>query len=100
MQEMVRFMKVDAAFINTRPLRYCAMFDSYQNSLPYVARYHAKKVLKLRDALLMSYHRNEVRGIHNYIAAWSETCMLDCLTGGRTLTLQLISLIHGYIISG
>ncbi|KAI7746495.1 hypothetical protein M8C21_026233 [Ambrosia artemisiifolia] len=36
MQEMVRFMKVDAAFSNTRPLRYCAMFDSHPNSLPYV----------------------------------------------------------------
>lgn len=61
MQEMVRFMKVDAPFSNTRPLRYCAMFDSYPSSLPYVARFHAKKVLKLRDALLMSYHRNEAK---------------------------------------
>ncbi|KAL4579725.1 hypothetical protein LXL04_015888 [Taraxacum kok-saghyz] len=61
MQEMVRFMKVDSPFSNTRPLRYCAIFDSHPNSLPYVARFHAKKVLKLRDALLMSYHRNEVK---------------------------------------
>ncbi|PWA55405.1 hypothetical protein CTI12_AA427720 [Artemisia annua] len=61
MQEMVRFMKVDAPFSNTRPLRYCAMFDSHPSSLPYVARFHAKKVLKLRDALLMSYHRNEAK---------------------------------------
>lgn len=61
MQEMVRFMKVDAPFSNTRPLRYCAMFDSYPSSLSYVARFHAKKVLKLKDALLMSYHRNEAK---------------------------------------
>lgn len=60
MQEIVRFMKVDTAFMNVRPLRYCAMFDSHQASLPYVARFHAKKVLKFRDALLTSYHRNEV----------------------------------------
>ncbi|KAH7859451.1 hypothetical protein Vadar_001230 [Vaccinium darrowii] len=60
-QEIVRFMKADAAFINPRPLRYCAMFDSYPASLPYVSRFHAKKVLKFRDALLTSYHRNEVK---------------------------------------
>ncbi|XP_050291233.1 uncharacterized protein LOC126732431 [Quercus robur] len=60
-QEIVRFMKVDTAFMNVRPLRYCAMFDSHQASLPYVARFHAKKVLKFRDALLTSYHRNEVK---------------------------------------
>ncbi|KVH43968.1 Protein of unknown function DUF3550/UPF0682 [Cynara cardunculus var. scolymus] len=76
MQEMVRFMKVDAAFSNTRPLRYCAMFDSYPNSLPYVARFHAKKVLKLRDALLMSYHRNEVK----FAELTTDTFrMLQCL---------------------
>ncbi|KAI3824473.1 hypothetical protein L1987_05933 [Smallanthus sonchifolius] len=76
MQEMVRFMKVDAAFSNTRPLRYCAMFDSYPNSLPYVARFHAKKILKLRDALLMSYHRNEVKFAELTIDTFR---MLQCL---------------------
>nr|XP_043608300.1 protein SCAI isoform X2 [Erigeron canadensis] len=76
MQEMVRFMKVDAAFLNTRPLRYCAMFDSHPKSLPYVARFHAKKVLKLRDALLMSYHRNEVKFAELTIDTFR---MLQCL---------------------
>ncbi|XP_023738596.1 uncharacterized protein LOC111886581 [Lactuca sativa] len=76
MQEMVRFMKVDSAFSNTRPLRYCAIFDSYPSSLPYVARFHAKKVLKLRDALLMSYHRNEVK----FAELTTDTFrMLQCL---------------------
>ncbi|KAF5480891.1 hypothetical protein F2P56_001597 [Juglans regia] len=60
-QEIVRFMKVDTAFMNVRPLRYCAMFDSHPASVPYVARFHAKKVLKFKDALLTSYHRNEVK---------------------------------------
>ncbi|GMY11402.1 protein SCAI [Fagus crenata] len=60
-QEIVRFMKVDTAFMNVRPLRYCAMFDSHQASLRYVARFHAKRVLKFQDALLTSYHRNEVK---------------------------------------
>ncbi|KAI3506501.1 hypothetical protein L1887_28862 [Cichorium endivia] len=76
MQEMVRFMKVDSAFSNTRPLRYCAMFDSHPSSLPYVARFHAKKVLKLRDALLMSYHRNEVKFAELTIDTFR---MLQCL---------------------
>lgn len=60
-QEIVRFMKVDTAFMNVRPLRYCATFDSHPESLPYLTRFHAKKVLKFQDALLTSYHRNEVK---------------------------------------
>lgn len=59
-QEIVRFTKVDTAFTNIRPLRYCAMFDAHAASLPYVARFHAKNVLKFKDAILTSYHRNEV----------------------------------------
>lgn len=60
LQEILRFTKADASFIIVRPLRFCALFDSYPSSLPYVARFHAKKVLKFRDALLTSYHKNEV----------------------------------------
>lgn len=58
-QEIVRFTKVDKGFI-VRPMRYCATFDTHRASLPYVARFHAKRVLKFQDALLTSYHRNEV----------------------------------------
>ncbi|XP_052195727.1 uncharacterized protein LOC127803506 [Diospyros lotus] len=61
LQEIIRFTKADSASINLNPLRYFASIDSYPASLPYVARYHAKKVLKFRDALLTSYHRNEVK---------------------------------------
>ncbi|KAI3794499.1 hypothetical protein L1987_37131 [Smallanthus sonchifolius] len=76
MQEMARFMKVDAAITKMSPLRYCLMFDSYPNSLQYVARFHANKVLKLRDTLLMSYHRNEV----NFGELTIDTFrMLQCL---------------------
>ncbi|KAK6125809.1 hypothetical protein DH2020_040453 [Rehmannia glutinosa] len=60
-QEIVRFTKADSAVLNARPLRYTASFDSYPASLPYVARFHAKRLLKFRDALLTSYHRNEVK---------------------------------------
>ncbi|XP_045824568.1 protein SCAI isoform X1 [Trifolium pratense] len=59
-QEIVRFTKADMGF-SFRPMRYCATFDSHQASLPYVARFHAKRVLKFHDALLASYHRNEVK---------------------------------------
>lgn len=59
-QEIVRFMKADTTFTHIRPMRYCPMLDSHPKSLPYVARFHAKKVLKLKDAILTSYHRNEV----------------------------------------
>ncbi|KAK4417044.1 protein SCAI [Sesamum alatum] len=60
-QEIVRFTKADSAFVNARPVRYTAMFDSYPASLPYVARFHAKRLLKFRDALLTSYRKNEVK---------------------------------------
>ncbi|XP_068315352.1 uncharacterized protein [Pyrus communis] len=60
-QEIARFMKVDTAFMNVRPLRYSTLFDSNPASLPYVTRFHARRVLKFQDALLTSYHRNEVK---------------------------------------
>lgn len=60
LQEILRFTKADSAFLNPRPFRFCALYDSFPSSLPYVARFHAKKVLKFRDALLTSYHKNEV----------------------------------------
>ncbi|KAL3630217.1 hypothetical protein CASFOL_023201 [Castilleja foliolosa] len=60
-QEIVRFTNADSSFLHVRPLRYTAKFDSYPASLPYVARFHAKRRLKFRDALLTSYHRHEVK---------------------------------------
>lgn len=58
-QEIVRFLKVDTAFMNIRPLRYCLLFDSHPSSVPRGARFQARN-LKLQDALLTSYRRNEV----------------------------------------
>lgn len=60
MQEITRFIKSDTNLTYVRPLRYCAMLDSYPASQTYLARFHAKKLFKFRDALLASYHRNEV----------------------------------------
>ncbi|KAK7247393.1 hypothetical protein RIF29_42276 [Crotalaria pallida] len=59
-QEIVRFTNVDKGF-SVRPMRYSATIDTHRASLPYVARFHAKRVLKFQDALLTSYHRNEVK---------------------------------------
>ncbi|KAK1370878.1 Cdk-activating kinase assembly factor MAT1, centre [Heracleum sosnowskyi] len=75
-QEIVRFMKAEVTFTNNRPLRYCAAFDSFPASLPCVARFHANKVLKFRDALLTSYHRNEVKYAELTLDAFR---MLQCL---------------------
>ncbi|KAL7104349.1 hypothetical protein ACP275_08G239000 [Erythranthe tilingii] len=60
-QDIVRFTKADSAVLNARPLRYTATLDSHPASATYVARYHAKRLLKFRDALLTSYHKNEVK---------------------------------------
>ncbi|GAB4847252.1 hypothetical protein Ancab_026293 [Ancistrocladus abbreviatus] len=75
-QEIVRFMKADASSVNARPLRYCATFDSHPDSLPYVARFHAKKVLKLQDAVLTSYHHNEIKFAELTLDTYR---MLQCL---------------------
>ncbi|KAJ4714382.1 Protein SCAI [Melia azedarach] len=75
-QEIVRFTKVDTAFTNIRPLRYCAMLDSHPASIPYVSRFHAKKVLKFKDAILTSYHRNEVKFAELTLDTYR---MLQCL---------------------
>ncbi|KAJ4833657.1 hypothetical protein Tsubulata_001293 [Turnera subulata] len=75
-QEIVRFIEVDTAFANVRPLRYSVLFDSHPVSRPYVARFHAKKVLKFKDALLMSYHRHEVKFAELTLDTYR---MLQCL---------------------
>lgn len=62
LQEIVRFLKADTSFANPRPLRYNVLFDSHPSSVPYITRLQAKarRVLALQEALLMTYHRNEV----------------------------------------
>ncbi|XP_039028388.1 protein SCAI [Hibiscus syriacus] len=60
-QEIVRFLKADTAFMNIRPLRYSLVLDPHPDVLPQVAAPVARKNLRLRDAVLSSYHRNEVK---------------------------------------
>ncbi|KAJ0252399.1 Signal transducer [Hirschfeldia incana] len=75
-QEITRFTKADTSLTYVRPLRYCAMLDSYPASQTYLARFHAKKLFKFRDALLASYHRNEVK----YAEVTLDTYrMMQCL---------------------
>ncbi|KAL4351397.1 hypothetical protein GQ457_06G043650 [Hibiscus cannabinus] len=77
-QEILCFINIDTTFTipSSRPFRYCAILDSHPNSVPYVSRFHAKKVLKFRDAVLMSYHRNEVKFAELTLDAYR---MLQCL---------------------
>ncbi|CAD5330453.1 unnamed protein product [Arabidopsis thaliana] len=75
-QEITRFIESDTNLTYLRPLRYCAMLDSYPASQTYLARFHAKKLFKFRDALLASYHRNEVK----YAEVTLDTYrMMQCL---------------------
>ncbi|XVE90345.1 hypothetical protein DITRI_Ditri20bG0070100 [Diplodiscus trichospermus] len=60
-QEIVRFLKADNAFMNIRPLRYSLVLDPHPDVLPHVAVPVARKNLRLRDAILSSYHHNEVK---------------------------------------
>uniref|UniRef100_A0A2P2L0T9 Protein SCAI n=1 Tax=Rhizophora mucronata TaxID=61149 RepID=A0A2P2L0T9_RHIMU len=57
-QEIIRFLKADTAFMNIRPLRYSIVLDPNPDSLP---RAVTKRNLRLRDAILCSYHHNEVK---------------------------------------
>ncbi|KAJ4835271.1 hypothetical protein Tsubulata_031950 [Turnera subulata] len=72
-QEIIRFLKADTAFMNIRPLRYSLVLDPYPDSLPRVA---TKRNLRLRDAVLSSYHHNEVKFSELTVETFR---MLQCL---------------------
>ncbi|KAK6804219.1 hypothetical protein RDI58_002003 [Solanum bulbocastanum] len=73
-QEIVKFRKAYPAFMNIRPLRYSVVLDLHPDCLPQVVE--AKRKLRLRDALLCSYHPNEVK----YSELTLDTFrMLQCL---------------------
>lgn len=60
-QEVIRFLKVDTNFMNIRPLRYSLVLDPHPDTLQHVAPSITKRYLKLQDALLSSFHQNEVK---------------------------------------
>ncbi|XP_024022029.1 protein SCAI isoform X2 [Morus notabilis] len=57
LQELHRFLKADTNFMNIRPLRYSTVLDPH----PDLLTSPAKRNLRLRDAVLSSYHHNEVK---------------------------------------
>ncbi|XP_062113901.1 uncharacterized protein LOC133824897 isoform X2 [Humulus lupulus] len=57
-QELVRFLKYDTNFMNIRPLRYSVVLDSFSDSL---SPHTCSRNLRLRDAVLATYHHNEVK---------------------------------------
>ncbi|KAL1211513.1 hypothetical protein V5N11_023523 [Cardamine amara subsp. amara] len=56
-QEIVRFLKSDTAFMNIRPLRYSLVLDPNLDA----GTPRASRSLRLTDAILSSYHDNEVK---------------------------------------
>ncbi|KAG9138510.1 hypothetical protein Leryth_012796 [Lithospermum erythrorhizon] len=76
LQEVIQFNRSNSLYLNTRPLRYSLLLDSYPSSQSYVNRFHSKKVLKFRDAVLTSYHKNEVRFTEQTLDTFR---MLQCL---------------------
>uniref|UniRef100_A0A1J3JX70 Protein SCAI n=1 Tax=Noccaea caerulescens TaxID=107243 RepID=A0A1J3JX70_NOCCA len=56
-QEIVRFLKSDTAFMNIRPLRYSLVLDPNLDA----GTPRASRSLRLTDAILSSYHCNEVK---------------------------------------
>ena len=64
-KEVVRFVAADAIFDDARPVRYSLLFDPHPMVLPTAVGQYGKpggpKLLKLREAILTSYHHNEVR---------------------------------------
>lgn len=74
--EIGRFLKVDTGFMNVRPVRYSLVLDSHPDTLPRVPVAIAKRNLKLRDAVLSSFHYNEVKFSEFTIDTFR---MLQCL---------------------
>ncbi|GLT59737.1 hypothetical protein SLA2020_325380 [Shorea laevis] len=60
-QEIGRFLKADTTLMNTRPLRYSLVLDPHPDAIPNVAAPVARRNLRLQDAILSSYHHNEVK---------------------------------------
>ncbi|KAF7825941.1 protein SCAI [Senna tora] len=75
-QEIVRFLKADTAFMNIRPLRYSVVLDPHPDTLQHVSPSITKRNLKLQDALLSSFHHNEVKFSELTIDTFR---MLQCL---------------------
>ncbi|GAB2270674.1 hypothetical protein Dimus_005546 [Dionaea muscipula] len=76
LQEIVKFQKVDSAFMNIRPLRYSLVLDAHPDSIPLLSASNSKKNLRLQDGILCSYHPNEVKFSELTVDTYR---MLQCL---------------------
>ncbi|PAN12892.1 hypothetical protein PAHAL_2G298700 [Panicum hallii] len=86
LQELGRFLKADGAYKGSRSLRYDNLFDSYPSNLASIARFHSKRVLKLKEAVLTSYRRNEVKFTELTLDTFR---MLQCLEWEPTGSYQI-----------
>jgi len=85
-QELGRFLKADGAYKGSRSLRYDNLFDSYPSNLASIARFHSKRVLKLKEAVLTSYRRNEIKFTELTLDTFR---MLQCLEWEPTGSYQI-----------
>ncbi|XP_066397456.1 uncharacterized protein [Miscanthus floridulus] len=86
LQELGRFLKADGAYKGSRSLRYDNLFDSYPSNLSSIARFHSKRVLKLKEAVLTSYRRNEIKFTELTLDTFR---MLQCLEWEPTGSYQI-----------
>ncbi|XP_062199094.1 uncharacterized protein LOC133901674 isoform X1 [Phragmites australis] len=86
LQELGRFLKADGAYKGSRSLRYDNLFDSYPSNLASIARFHSKRVLKLKEAVLTSYRRNEAKFTELTLDTFR---MLQCLEWEPTGSYQI-----------
>lgn len=92
-QEIVKFRKAYPAFMNIRPLRYSVVLDLHPDCLPQVVE--AKRKLRLRDALLCSYHPNEVSlCMPTFCSNWKRLGLLCSLQVNLMFASILINCIN------
>ncbi|KAK9136756.1 hypothetical protein Sjap_007350 [Stephania japonica] len=59
-KDIVKFLNIDSAFMNLRPLRYSLVFDVHLNDVIKEESFVAKRCLNLREAILCCCRPNEV----------------------------------------
>lgn len=90
-QEIVKFLKADTAFMNIFPLRYSLVLDLHPDCLPQVAA--ARRKLRLRDAILSSYYPNEVLSF-TYLFAYVFFILFVFVSHCPVFYLQFFSQIY------
>lgn len=68
----MKFLKADTAFMNIRPFRYSVVLEPRPDSMTPVSPSLTKRHLRLQDAILSSYHHNEVRYRNLILTSFKE----------------------------